>query len=284
VRGRLSRIRRAVRPRYLDYTLRDARQLVQLLDIVPGRRAKLRTIAVWSALARRPGRRWTVNWRVPDGSFTAVVTDVSELKVLHEVFVAGEYEQVRSLSPDVVVDLGSNVGISVLYFRALFPRARIVAVEPDASAYARLQQNTAHLSGVTTVQAAIGDHDGEVTLYSGTESWAASTTASARTPVAARVPGRTLESLAEELMLEPIGLLKMDIEGGEITVLEAEAARRAEAIVLEFHQEHTERSLWEVLEGLPDHELVHLHGDSAAHPVLTLRRRSGAGSGEVPGA
>lgn len=284
LRGRLARIRHAARPRQLDWTLRDARQLVQLLDVIPGNRAKLRTIAMWSSLSRRPGRPKTVRWRVAEGSFTAVVADVSELKILHEVFVAGEYEQVRSLSPDLVVDLGSNVGISVLYFRALFPRARIVAVEPEPSAYERLTQNIAHLDGVTTVQAAMGDRDGEVTLYSGAESWAASTTPSTRTPNAASVPARTLDSLVEELTLERIGLLKMDIEGAETAVLRDEAARRAEAIVLEFHQEHTDRTVWDVLGELEDHELVHLHGDSASHPVLTLRRWPADGTAPAPGA
>ena len=42
----------------------------------------------------------------------------------------------------VIVDCGANIGLSVLWFAARFPQARIVAVEPDEANHALLERNT----------------------------------------------------------------------------------------------------------------------------------------------
>lgn len=279
IRARLNAARRALRRRALAETFAEATQLLELLSVVPGKRAKLRMIGVWLEFSRsrrrgcRPGRTHRVHWYGPGGRVSATVADISELKIIREVFVDGEYDLPGKLDPPIIVDLGSNVGISVLYFAARYPGAHVLAVEPEPSAFARLLENTAHLPAVTAVQAAVCDCDGEVTLFSGGESWAASTAPSRLRPDARIVPARTLDGLLREHALERVGLLKIDIEGGEVAVLADAGVRRAERIVFEFHQEHTERSVWDVLEGLDEHEPTHFHGDSAGHPVLVLARR-----------
>lgn len=43
--------------------------------------------------------------------------------------------------PRTIVDLGSNIGLSILYFRLRFPRARIIGVEPNPLAFELLRRN-----------------------------------------------------------------------------------------------------------------------------------------------
>jgi len=45
----------------------------------------------------------------------------------------------------LIVDCGANIGLSVLWFAHRYPKARIVAVEPDTANFDLLQLNTAHL-------------------------------------------------------------------------------------------------------------------------------------------
>ena len=45
----------------------------------------------------------------------------------------------------VIVDCGANVGLSVLWFARRFPKATIVAVEPDEQNFEMLRANTLHL-------------------------------------------------------------------------------------------------------------------------------------------
>src|SRR5688572_14359002 len=50
----------------------------------------------------------------------------------------------------VIIDCGANMGVSVLFFAKEYPKARIIAFEPDAAIYDVLQKNIAsfHLNHV----------------------------------------------------------------------------------------------------------------------------------------
>src|SRR5262249_23571033 len=142
-----------------------------------------RIMAAWPVLAAKTsaerqngGNALPVRWRSGGRDFSARLPDISALWVLREVFLLEHYDLPDEVQPEGVVDPRSNVGISVLYSADRFPNARILAVEADPDTFRLLEANTAHLHQVTCVHAAITDHDGEVPLYSGPESWGASTT------------------------------------------------------------------------------------------------------------
>src|SRR5258706_4287375 len=56
----------------------------------------------------------------------------SDLEVFDQIYIFEEYSCLRNLKePSLVLDLGANVGFSAAYFLNIFPKAHIVAVEPD---------------------------------------------------------------------------------------------------------------------------------------------------------
>lgn len=59
-------------------------------------------------------------------------------------------------TPDVVLDIGANVGVFTSYARFLFPLAKIVAVEPDPENWEHLTRVTGHLHGITCLKKALG--------------------------------------------------------------------------------------------------------------------------------
>lgn len=68
----------------------------------------------------------------------------------------GEYKsRIMSLAPDVIYDVGACVGGFTLFASELFPRAKIVAVEPEEENYRMLVENTKHLPNVAPVHAAL---------------------------------------------------------------------------------------------------------------------------------
>jgi FkbM family methyltransferase len=267
----------------LHAALVDALRLVELLMLAPRGAARRRMLLAWLRLRRNERRhpprspRVRVRWTGRRGTLSAVVSDSSELRVIHELFSRGEYDLPDGAEPRVIVDLGSNVGISVLLFADRYPGARIVAVEPQPAAFALLCENTAHLAGVQPVHAAMGDRDGEVTLHSGRHSWASSTVPDATLPERHTVPAMTLDTLAAQESLAHIGLLKMDIEGAEGAVLASPAVRRSELVLFEFHREHAAGTLWDLLAALPEFEPVRIRDDTDSHPLVTLRRRAPRG-------
>jgi FkbM family methyltransferase len=263
-------------------TVQEIQHLLDVASIVPSIRGRLKLICLWlvlllkqtGKLGPRPAAQFT--WQGPAGPLSATVSDLSELKVIREVFLGEEYAAPEGQEPEVIVDLGSNAGFSVLFFKSVYPNARIIAVEPHPDTFQRLRLNTAYLENVHLVNAAVTDHDGEATLYSGNHSWAAALSASPDRPTATVIPTMTLQRITEELDLPKIDLLKMDIEGSEHAVLASsqEVLRHTRSVIFEYHQEHHRDTLWMLLERLADFRLVRFKGDSRQHPVVTLTRSS----------
>ena len=180
----------------------------------------MRTILVSRALTNRKGRALPVTVVEHGHVFRLVVADASELEVLREIFLEREYELALPSEPEVILDLGSNVGASIAFFRARYPRARIVGIEPDPRAFDRLRTNVAQMHGVTVVNIAAAGTDDRRPFYPGAESWLSSLRgqeAEGNKPI--EVEARTLESLLTELNLDHIDLLKIDVEGAEEEIL-----------------------------------------------------------------
>ena len=61
-----------------------------------------------------------------------------------------------------IVDCGSNIGMAVLFFKALYPRASITAFEPENATFQQLRVSVERnmLSEVTLINAAVGEKTG----------------------------------------------------------------------------------------------------------------------------
>lgn len=137
-----------------------------------------------------------------------------------------------------VLDLGANIGITVRYWKAHWPEARVVAVEPDPRNFAMLQRNTEGITGVEVVQAAIWPTPGRLALLSeGVPSSSVRTTDD--TPhTDAMVNAVTVPMLMERFGLERISLLKIDIEGAELELFSmapTDWLARVDAVAIELH-------------------------------------------------
>ena len=81
--------------------------------------------------------------------------------VLEEIFHQDEYTFVREAiqNASCIVDLGANVGFSLRYWQTLFPKARIIAMEPEPGNCAICAKNISSADlerQVTLLQAGVG--------------------------------------------------------------------------------------------------------------------------------
>lgn len=143
--------------------------------------------------------------------------------------------------PKVIVDLGSNIGLTVAHFAALFPRARIVGLELDAGNFAMALKNTERWKDrVTLVNSAVWSSDGEVT-FDGLGEDAFHVVGTARNddkPDIRSAKSVTMPTLMRLHDLPRIDYLKMDIEGGEVElILRADSSwlERVDAFKIELH-------------------------------------------------
>jgi len=122
-----------------------------------------------------------------------------------------------------VVDVGANLGYYVLHEkRVVGDRGTIVAVEPAPRNVELLRRNLRSngLGGVHVVVGAIGDYDGEGSLYlSNRSNWHSMTPTDRSQTRAVRVEVFTLDALVERLGLPRVDFVRMDLEGYETAVI-----------------------------------------------------------------
>jgi FkbM family methyltransferase len=224
--------------------VRSAAQGWRLSALAPSPAARARVVAsaIWLALplVLRP-RRLALPLAVHGRLVRLHVEDAADLAVAQEVLVGGEYEVPGLDDVEVIVDLGSHIGTSILFFRARYPEARIYGFEPDPATFAKLEANVGALAGVTVQRRAVAGADGESVLHAASYSLRSSLVAGWSESSAVTVPAARLDRVVEELGLDRIDLLKLDIEGSETEALAgAEALGRVRAIAGELHPQLTD--------------------------------------------
>jgi FkbM family methyltransferase len=182
-----------------------------------------------------------VNVRVD--RFDVTGFSVPSLAYLHrEIFVELQYYFRASRTDPVIVDGGSNIGMSVLFFKALYPEARVLAFEPAQRAHDLLVRNVEanRLRSVEVHRAALGREDGQVQFFEDPNDPATfrMSTRPERIPgTGSPVPQRRLS----QLVGEGIDLLKLDVEGAEDDVLaelvDSGVISRIRQLVVEFHHQ-----------------------------------------------
>lgn len=116
---------------------------------------------------------------------------------------------------DTVIDVGAGVGEEAVIFSQLVgPTGRVISIEAQPAIFECLKATVdqSKLSNVVPLQIALSDSDGVVRIALGDVHL---TSSIVKEDGGAEVPARSLDSLAAELGLGPIALLKMNIEGAE---------------------------------------------------------------------
>jgi FkbM family methyltransferase len=137
-----------------------------------------------------------------------------------------------------ILDCGANIGLSSLFYKRQYPRARITAYEADPDIAAQLVRNL-RVNGATDVEviaAAVWIEDGTVGFAAqGADAGALDRFTHQTDRASIQVPSRRL---ADAVAREPIDLLKLDIEGAELDVLRDIAPHlgNVEAMELEVHE------------------------------------------------
>lgn len=168
-----------------------------------------------------------LQYRLKVGDFLSVAQQIKEYFEDERIKFAGGNDR------PLILDCGSNVGVSVLYFKNLFPRARITAFEADPGTYELLTSNLTQngVSDVEVLNKAVWVHDSGV-RFSADGADGGRVTGSEHADKVPSVDFRQILVAHEE-----IDLLKMDIEGAETEVLlhAGEELKRARRIFVEYH-------------------------------------------------
>lgn len=168
-----------------------------------------------------------------------------------EIFFSGVYQFESSNKAPVIFDCGANVGLSCIYFKSLFPGARITAFEADPFIAGVLGDNLRknNFADVTVVPRAVWTDEAGITFYSDNADGGSVFGNGSGTKVV--VPTVRLKSLLEQA--GSVDFLKMDIEGAEVAVIKDcdTALSVVKNIFIEYHSfSKAPQGLGEILETL----------------------------------
>lgn len=179
-------------------------------------------------------------------NFSVTYFNKEELKVLDkEIFLDGIYEIELVKDSPLIIDVGSHIGLSILYFKKKFPKSKIIAFEPNPNVFPLLEENIIQngLIGVEVHDVGLGLKEGKRLLYIDSSDSNAFSTSSFH-PNAWNGKQKTLpikvrvKKLSKYLNTK-CDLLKMDVEGAELEILqELVESRKIEFIqnlVFEYH-------------------------------------------------
>jgi FkbM family methyltransferase len=155
----------------------------------------------------------------------------------HCAMIDNLYEQIlASGRQPLIVDCGSNIGASVLWFASRYPRAHVLAVEPAPDNFELLRKNCEHLD-VDLRLAGIASEDGFASIIDPGEGSLAYRTGPAG-------PESSLQTFSLPTLLKsksPLNytpfLLKLDIEGAEKPLFDGDCSTIATfpIIIMEPH-------------------------------------------------
>lgn len=177
-------------------------------------------------------------------NFTVSFDNSVEFHLLkREIFGSHQYYFETDVENPHIVDVGAHIGLSVLYFKQLYPTASIKAVEPIPENLLLLKENIFwnNLKDVEVIPAAVSDETGDQEFFmdSTSDHWYSTAGvfrgawSGVQSSKSVDVPIVTLDSL----ITQHVDLLKMDIEGLEQKVLtkSAEALSKVDRIFMEYH-------------------------------------------------
>ena len=167
------------------------------------------------------------------------------LQILGEIWRKHVYDPPQlqwKRPPQVIVDIGANIGIFSLYAATRWPQARIWAYEPAPENFFWLNRNV-HQAPAGQIQAlplAVAAERGLAPFYLKQESgWHSFYRRQDENAAAIEVETVTLPDVLAQTGAARIGFLKMDCEGAEYQILSDRGdwlGQSVETLTLEYHE------------------------------------------------
>jgi FkbM family methyltransferase len=163
-----------------------------------------------------------------------------------EIFVEEYYRFESASETPLILDCGANIGTSCVYFKRLYPKAKIIAFEANLKIAEILKENlrTNNFKDIEVIDKAVWINEQGVEM--GIEDADASSIHKTGNKV--RIGSVRLKDYLEKYV--PVDMLKVDIEGAELEVLRdcRKSLSNVKNLFVEFHSFAKEKqSLSEII-------------------------------------
>jgi FkbM family methyltransferase len=173
----------------------------------------------------------------------------SDIDAFYKIFAWKEYQLPSNFLPgsvQTIVDLGSNIGLSVFYFASQFPNAKIIGLEPDQENYKLLEANTKHISRCTLLNGGIWNRRASLKIENPNDRPDSYRLCECPPGTPGSLSAYNIPALLEIYNLQEIDLLKVDVEGAEVQLFSngCEAwLPKVHTLVIELHGDQIREQL-----------------------------------------
>lgn len=146
-------------------------------------------------------------------------TNTTDYAVFLQVFVRNYYAFDIDLKPEIIIDCGANIGLTSIYYSNKYPKAKIIAIEPEKSNYNMMVRNTCNYPNIICLQKGIWKKSCMLEIIDeNVPNWEFMVRESSNTTGISAI---SIPDLIKEFKISCIDILKIDIEGSEKEVFES---------------------------------------------------------------
>ena len=199
------------------------------------------------------------------------VDNASLFFIYDEIFEKEVYKFITKNPNPYIIDAGANIGLSIIYFKKLYPNAEIIAFEPDQKVFEVLEHNVKSfdLENVKLIKKALWNEETTLTFMSeGADGGRIATQVDKQQLIEVKT------TRLREFLNKKVDFLKIDIEGAEVKVLEdcKDLLLNVENIFVEYHSFSKEKQdlslLIRTLEEAGYRYVINSPGLSSAQPFV----------------
>jgi len=145
--------------------------------------------------------------------------------LFYEIFIRKEYWFKARTKTPCIIDCGSNIGMSILFFKKLYPNAKIIGFEPDKETFQLLEYNIRNnkLGDVIIHNTALSNKEGIISFYKDADikgNLAMSITKQVEEHNIKNIKETKVKSVKlSDYINKEIDFLKLDVEGAETYVI-----------------------------------------------------------------
>lgn len=176
-----------------------------------------------------------------DGLHFSAYDYPSFINLYKEIFLEKIYGFDSNHDHPLIIDCGSNIGMSLLFFKKLYPKSTILAFEPNPKSAELIQKNirTNQLTGIELFQYALSNHEGKSDFYYTNKHGNINSTTNKPLNYGSKIEIQS-KLLSNFVKGKSVDLIKIDIEGDEIKVIEDlknhGLISNSKEYIIEFHE------------------------------------------------
>lgn len=188
----------------------------------------------------------------------------SDKGILEDIFINEPYSLnvlhsiIEGFDPKIIIDCGANIGIGSLYFNYKFPKAKIIAIEPENENYEMLLKNTKNIKNIECLNTGLWSKECYLEIVEGGNITSSGFIVQECEKKENSMKAESINSLIKKYSIEEIDILKIDIEGAEKELFSEniEWLSKVKILIIELHdrrKEGTAKSLFEAIYGYNYH-------------------------------